>query len=75
MGNSFLTYWSSEEGQAKTRPNIRRRRASYLAPTLITLKAFHKELDKAGIKAPVKAPVLLPDYAPDHVKKDSGSEI
>jgi succinate dehydrogenase / fumarate reductase flavoprotein subunit/L-aspartate oxidase len=32
------------------------------------VEAFHKSLDKAGIKDAIIGPLVLPDYAPDHVK-------
>ncbi|MEK7313518.1 MAG: FAD-binding protein, partial [Deltaproteobacteria bacterium] len=69
MGNSLLDILVFGRRAGQNAAEYSKKTASYLAPTLNHVKAFHKELDKAGIKAPVKAPVLLPDYAPDHVKK------
>ncbi len=42
--------------------------------TLDHVKAFEKELDKAGIKQPSVAPILLPDYATDEVNARRWSE-
>ncbi|HZX36509.1 MAG TPA: FAD-binding protein [Thermodesulfobacteriota bacterium] len=74
MGNSLLDILVFGRRAGQNAAEYSKKTASYPAPTLNHVKAFHKELDKAGVKAPVKAPVLLPDYAPDHVKKRQWSQ-
>ncbi len=69
MGNSLLDVLvfgrRAGSGAAEYAKSLRQSPA----PTLEHVRAFHRELEGAGIEDPVTGPVLLPDYAPEHVKK------